>query len=82
MRSVGLYPSEAELLQIAKSSRNKIDFNEFLNIASKNQTDNKLSEQQMRESFKIFDTYGKYIDAKIKLVSQLMCFFLKKKELD
>ena len=58
MRSVGLYPSEAELLQITKSSRNKIDFNEFLNIASKNVIDNKLTEQQMRESFKMFDIYG------------------------
>ena len=58
MRSVGLYPSEAELLQITKSSRNKIDFNEFLNIASKNVIDNKLTEPQMRESFKMFDIYG------------------------
>jgi calmodulin len=58
MRSVGLYPSEAELQQIAKSTRNKVDFNEFLNLASKNIVDNKINEQQMREAFKMFDTYG------------------------
>ena len=59
MRAVGLYPSEAELNQISKSSRNKVDFNEFLNLASKNMVDNKLTETQMRESFKMFDIYGK-----------------------
>ena len=58
MRSVGLYPSEAELQQITKSTRNKVDFNEFLNLASKNIVDNKINEQQMREAFKMFDTYG------------------------
>lgn len=58
MRSVGLYPSEAELQQISKSARNKVDFNEFLNLASKNIVDNKINEQQMREAFKMFDTYG------------------------
>ena len=36
MRAIGLYPSEAELAQFAKTaSRNKIDFNEFLAHASK-----------------------------------------------
>ena len=68
MRAVGLYPSEAELFQIIKSSRNKIDFNEFLNIASKNVTDNKLTEQQMRESFKMFDIYGKFYIAYIIII--------------
>jgi len=68
MRAVGLYPSEAELFQITKSSRNKIDFNEFLNIASKNVTDNKLTEQQMRESFKMFDIYGKFYIAYIIII--------------
>lgn len=53
MRSVGLYPTEAELQQITKSNRNKIDFNEFLNYASKNIVENKVNEQQMREAFKM-----------------------------
>lgn len=53
MRSLGLYPTEGELQQITKSNRNKIDFNEFLNYASKNMVDNKVNEQQMREAFKM-----------------------------
>jgi calmodulin len=58
MRSVGLYPSEAELDEIKKTARGKIDFNEFLNIAVKNMTDNKVNATQMIEAFKIFDQYG------------------------
>ena len=60
MRAIGLYPSEAELAQFAKtaSSRNKIDFNEFLAHASRNHVDNKLNETQMREAFKMFDNFG------------------------
>jgi len=53
MRSVGLYPSEAELQAISKSNRNKVDFNEFLEFASKNIVDNKVNETQMREAFKM-----------------------------
>ena len=30
MRSVGLYPSEAELEELKKGGRNKFDFNEFV----------------------------------------------------
>ncbi|CAF0752818.1 unnamed protein product [Brachionus calyciflorus] len=59
MRSVGLYPSEEEISQIMKStSRTKVDFNEFLNLASKNIIDNKINETQMREAFKMFDNFG------------------------
>ncbi len=59
MRAIGLYPSEAELAQIVKSAtKNKIDFREFLNYASKNSVNNKLNETQMREAFKMFDNYG------------------------
>lgn len=58
MRAVGLYPSEAELQEIAKSGRNKFNFNEFLNLASKNIIDNKISETKMREAFKVFDNFG------------------------
>jgi calmodulin len=59
MRAIGLYPSEAELSQIVKTStRNKIDFREFLAYASKNNVDNKLNETQMREAFKVFDNFG------------------------
>ena len=43
MRSVGLYPSEAELEELKKGGRNKFDFNEFINIASRNMTDNKVN---------------------------------------
>ena len=53
MRSVGLYPSEAELQTINKSNRNKVDFNEFMEFASKNIVDNKVNENQMREAFKM-----------------------------
>lgn len=58
MRSVGLYPSEEELKQMSKSSKPKVDFNEFLILATKNIVDNKINEQQMREAFKMFDVYG------------------------
>ena len=58
MRSIGLYPSEEELAQISKSTRSKVDFNEFLNLASKNIVENKINEQQMREAFKVFDNFG------------------------
>jgi calmodulin len=58
MRSVGLYPSEAELEELKKGGRNKFDFNEFINIASRNMTDNKVNSTQMREAFRIFDQYG------------------------
>lgn len=58
MRSVGLYPSEAELEEIRRSGRTKFDFNEFLNLASKNMTDNKINAAQMREAFRMFDNYG------------------------
>lgn len=49
---------ELEIAQIIKTSKNKIDFTEFLNIITKNLIDNKLNENQMRESFKIFDIDG------------------------
>lgn len=58
MRSIGLYPSEEELIQISKSTRTKVDFNEFLNLASTNIVENKINEQQMREAFKVFDNFG------------------------
>ena len=58
MRSVGLYPSEAELEELRKGGRNKFDFNEFINIASRNMTDNKINAAQMKEAFRIFDQYG------------------------
>ena len=58
MRSVGLYPSEAELMQISKSNRSKVDFNEFLSLAQRNLNENRINEQQMREAFKMFDNYG------------------------
>ena len=53
MRSVGLFPSEAELQQINKLNRNKVDFNEFLDFATRNIVDNKINENQMREAFKM-----------------------------
>lgn len=58
MRSVGLYPSEAELEELKRTGRNKFDFNEFINIAAKNMSDNKVNANQMREAFRIFDQYG------------------------
>jgi calmodulin len=59
MRCIGLYPSEAEINQIIKNTnRNKVDFNEFLNLATRNMIDNKVNEQQMREAFRMFDNYG------------------------
>lgn len=59
MRSVGLYPSENELQQMAKSSRGgKVDFAEFLHLASSNIVDTNINEQQMREAFRMFDSYG------------------------
>jgi calmodulin len=59
MRCIGLYPSEAEISQIVKNTnRSKVDFNEFLNLATRNMIDNKVNEQQMREAFRMFDNYG------------------------
>jgi Ca2+-binding EF-hand superfamily protein len=58
MRCVGLFPSEAELQQMCKSSRTKVDFNEFLQLACSNLVDTRINEQQMREAFRMFDSYG------------------------
>jgi Ca2+-binding EF-hand superfamily protein len=58
MRAVGLNPSESELDTIVRSTNSKIDFDEFLNLASKNLADNRVDEQQIREAFKIFDSFG------------------------
>ncbi|RNA29623.1 calmodulin [Brachionus plicatilis] len=58
MRSIGLYPSEHELLEISKITRSKVNFNEFLNLASRNIVDNKINEQQMQEAFRMFDLHG------------------------
>lgn len=62
MRSVGLYPSESEIHQIQKSSsgsRAKVDFAEFLQLATTSLVDANINEQQMREAFRMFDAYGK-----------------------
>ena len=62
MRSGGLNPSESELdnlIRISSSSRtNKIDFAEFMHLIAKNIGENRVDESQIRESFKIFDSYG------------------------
>jgi Ca2+-binding EF-hand superfamily protein len=58
MRAVGLNPSETELEAIMRSAKTKIDFNEFLHLASKNVIENRVNEQQIREAFKMFDSYG------------------------
>ena len=58
MRAVGLNPSESELERIVRSVKNKVGFNEFLNLASKTMTENRVNEQQIRDAFKIFDSYG------------------------
>lgn len=59
MRSVGLFPSESELQQLTTmTSRNKVDFSEFLNLASNCVVDASINENQMRESFRMFDNFG------------------------
>lgn len=58
MRSIGLYPSEQELVEISKTTRSKVNFNEFLNLASRNIVDNKINEKQMQEAFRMFDLHG------------------------
>lgn len=58
MRSIGLYPSEQELVEISKTTRSKVNFNEFLNMASRNIVDNKINQKQMEEAFKMFDLHG------------------------
>ena len=52
------FNTEAELASIGKSSKTKIDFNEFLNILSRNMADNRIEKNQMIEAFKMFDVYG------------------------
>lgn len=59
MRACGLYPSEAEIAQIMKSSRSqKINFQDFMSHCNAGNVDNKINETQMREAFKVFDQYG------------------------
>ena len=67
MRSMGLYPSEAELEQIAKtasaaSRSGKVSLSEFLAITQRHveasAVDTAVNEAQMRDSFRIFDVFG------------------------
>lgn len=62
MRSVGLFPSESEIQHMQKTSgsKGKVDFSEFLQLASSSLVDANINEQQMREAFRMFDAYGIY----------------------
>lgn len=79
MRSVGLYPSESEIQHIQKStsSRNKVDFNEFLQLATSTLVDANINEQQMREAFRMFDAYGNKQINNIEKINKIFCIISK-----
>lgn len=64
MRSVGLYPSENEIQQIQKSrGSTKFDLADFIAMLTAPTpllVDPNINEQQMREAFRMFDSYGTY----------------------
>ena len=51
-----------EMIAVADTNGDgKVDFNEFLEFASKNIIDNKINENQMREAFKMVKEMDKVI---------------------
>ncbi|CAF0884261.1 unnamed protein product, partial [Didymodactylos carnosus] len=58
LRSCGLSPSEADLQKIQQQVGRKIDFDTFVKIAKDFKANNKETEEDIREAFRVFDKDG------------------------
>ena len=58
LRSCGLSPSEADLQKIQQQVGRKIDFDTFVKVAQNFKANNRETEDDIREAFRVFDKDG------------------------
>ncbi|CAF3336768.1 unnamed protein product [Rotaria socialis] len=58
LRSCGLSPSEADLQKIQQQVGRKIDFDTFVRVAQTFKANNRETEDDIREAFRVFDKDG------------------------
>ena len=58
LRSCGLSPSEADLQKIQQQVGRKIDFDTFVKVAQNFKANNRETEEDIREAFRVFDKDG------------------------
>lgn len=58
LRSCGLSPSEADLQKIQQQVGRKIDFDTFVRVAQNFKANNRETEDDIREAFRVFDKDG------------------------
>ncbi len=58
LRSCGLSPSEADLQKIQQQVGKKIDFDTFVRVAQNFKANNRETEDDIREAFRVFDKDG------------------------